>query len=347
MSVGRITIREIAKSANVSPSTVSNVINNNERHVSPKTAERVRRLIEESGFTPDTVGRSLRRRSTDSIGVIILNVSAGQIAEPWIAVLLSGISSVMSACGKTIVVDLWQTGADDRQRYQRIFHGNLFDGAILIGPKRNEWILSELVREGYPFVAMEWSAPGYSVNSVCANDFNGAYMAVTHLIERGHRRIGMINGDTGFFSAVERLNGYNRALADHGLAAPPELEVVGEFSESDGFKHAVALMAKSDPPTAIFAGDDLLAIGAINGLRHAGLEIPRDVSVVGFDDIPMARYLTPPLTTVRLPMWDMGVAAAEQLQRILAPGKRQARQIIFDVELLVRGSTAQAPAGKA
>ncbi|MGE5598539.1 MAG: substrate-binding domain-containing protein, partial [Bacteroidota bacterium] len=154
-------------------------------------------------------------------------------------------------------------------------------------------------------------------------------------------RIAMINGDLGFYSARERLNGYYRALAERGLPVDPALVVAGEFSEAEGFKHALELMSLPDPPTAIFAGDDLLAVGAINGLHHLGLVVPRDVSVVGFDDIPLARYLTPPLTTVRLPIWDMGVAAAERLQQIITPGKHQPRQILFEVEFVARGSSGR------
>lgn len=336
--MGRVTIREVAETAKVSISTVSNVINNNLKRVSPETTKRIQKVIEETGYIPDTAGRSLRRRNTDTIGVIILNVTAGQISEPWIATLLSGISSVMSGKDKTILVDLWHEGS--MQRYQRIFHGNLFRGAILIGPKRDEEILSVLAKEDYPFVAVEWSEPGCSVNSVCSNDFNGGYLATSHLIGLGHRRIAMINGDLGFYSAAERLNGYSRALSDHGLAVDPRFIVTGDFSEAEGARHVTELMTGSDPPTAIFTGDDLLAVGAINGLRQLGLEVPRDVSVVGFDDIPVAKYFTPPLTTLRLPMWEMGVAAAEQLQEILENGRRQTRQVIFDVEMIVRSSTA-------
>jgi len=149
----------------------------------------------------------------------------------------------------------------------------------------------------------------------------------------------MINGELDFYSAKERRNGYYKALADRGMPQDPDLVLAGDFSEAEGFKHVVDLMALPDPPTAVFAGDDLLAVGVINGLRHLGLDVPGDVSVVGFDDIPLARFLTPPLTTVRLPMWDMGVAAAERLHQMLADGKRPPRQILFDTELIVRSST--------
>jgi len=332
-----MSIREVAQAAKVSPATVSNVLNGNLKHVSSDTARRIQKIVAETGYIPDTAGRNLRRRSTDTVGVIILNVSAGQISEPWIATLLSGISSVMRKEDKTILVDLWQTGS--RERYQRIFHGNLFDGAILIGPKRDEQVLLDLAAEHYPFVAVEWSAPGLRVNSVCSNDSNGAYLATKHLLDLGHRRIAMINGDIGFFSATERLNGYGRALAEKGFQFAPELVVTGDFSEDEGARHVEELMAQADPPTAVFAGDDLLAVGAINGLHQLGLEVPRDVSVVGFDDIQMARHLTPPLTTVRLPMWEMGVAAAELLEQVLIAPKRQARQVVFDVDLVVRGTS--------
>lgn len=335
--MGRVTIKQVAATVGVSPSTVSNVVNNRLAHVSPRTVRRVRKAISEIGYIPDVVGRNLRRRSTESIGVIILNMTAGQLSEPWFATLISGISSVMSRYDKSMLVDLWQPGAE--RRHQRAFHGNLFDGAILIGPKKEERILAALAKEKYPFVALEWSEPGTSVDSVCSNDLHGGYLATTHLIELGHRRIAMINGDTGFYSARERLNGYLKALAEHHLPSDPALIVTGEFSEAEGYRRTGELMGLPDPPTAFFTGDDLLALGAIDCLRRVGLAVPKDVSVVGFDDIPLVRHLTPPLTTVRLPMWEMGVAAAERLQQILTAGQPNPRQILFDVELIVREST--------
>ncbi len=335
--MGRVTIKQVAATVGVSPSTVSNVVNNRLEHVSPGTVRRVRKAITEIGYIPDVVGRNLRRRSTESIGVIILNMTAGQLSEPWFATLISGISSVMSRYDKSMLVDLWQPGAE--RRHQRAFHGNLFDGAILIGPKKEERILAALAKERYPFVALEWSEPGTSVDSVCSNDLHGGYLAVKHLIELGHRRIAMLNGDTGFYSARERLNGYLKALAEHDLPSDPALIVTGEFSEAEGFRRTAELMGLPDPPTAFFTGDDLLALGVIGCLRQLGLAVPNDVSVVGFDDIPLVKHLTPPLTTVRLPMWEMGVAAAERLQQILTADRPQPRQILFDVELIVREST--------
>ena len=209
---------------------------------------------------------------------------------------------------------------------------------IVSGPRYDDEELAELVRDGFP-VVIQGSHPGLDVPSVDVDNEAGARLAVEHLLALGHRRIACItNAPLAYTAASERLTGYREALAAAGIAIDPDLIAEGAFDAQSGHRAMAEILARTTPE-AIFVASDVVAIGAIAGLRDAGLTVPRDVSVVSFDAIPLAAYLDPPLTTIRLPAYDLGLAAGRAILERIA-GRPVAARTLLPTELIVRASTA-------
>jgi LacI family transcriptional regulator len=196
--------------------------------------------------------------------------------------------------------------------------------------------------ERLPVVLLNCKADCRTYESISIDNYTGAYAAARHLVELGHRRIGVIGGPERNHDARERLRGVEAALQDAGLSLPAELLVAGDFSEASG--HAAALALLAEQPTGLFAANDSMAIGALSALQERGITVPRDMSVAGFDDIPIARFMSPPLTTVRVSIPELGERATRRLFEVLrGEGGQQRVQELLPTELVVRGSSATAP----
>lgn len=329
-------IFEVARSAGVSISTVSRV-SNGTAPVGPRTAARVRAAMERLGYSPDALARGLAARRSHTLGLLITD-----ILMPYFPDIVRGAQEAAEAAGYVVLLgDASVHTASEDLLVKRLLERRV-DGLIVASSRTTDEYARQLRSEDVPVVCINGPL-GQFPHAVQIDQRQGARLAVDHLAELGHRRIAHITGPTGVPTRAERLAAFRAALRDRGIAYDPSL-VATNVSTIDQSRSATAqLLALADPPTAIFTYNDRLAVGSYQAIRAAGLVIGRDVSVVGFDDIPMTEWLDPPLTSVRQPRRDMGRTAVDILLTALR-GEAAPDLVVVQPTLVVRGSTGRAPA---
>jgi LacI family transcriptional regulator len=329
------TLQDVATLAGVSLATVSRVLNGHP-DVSDSTRDAVLRVVREHGFSKNRAARALTGGRTSLIGVTVPEVDSSYFAE-----ILSGASEALHEQDMRVV--LCPTLHEHEREVvllDRLMHGTT-DGALLLNPSESESELRTLLNHGYPFVVVEpRTALGDGIPCVTATHSAGATAATEHLLELGHRRIGAILGPPEGLATTERLKGFHAALRAAGIAPDPSLEVPSNFKYDGGEQAAGALLDRPDRPTAIFAFNDEVAVGAMVAARARGLRIPEDLSVVGFDDTLQARLSVPPLTTVRQPLAEIARIAVSLLDRLVENQRVDATRIELHTKLVVRESTA-------
>jgi LacI family transcriptional regulator len=326
----------------VSVATVSRVINNYP-DVAAETRERVLAAIAEQEFTPDRAARSLVTGRSHVIGVI-LSTGAGHpdLQHPFFQEVLVGLKNTVGDLSYDLL--LFSTpnpgSVFERQRYLNRARYHRVDGVVLMGVDRHdEPQIQELLESGLPCMAVDQDLQGGRCGHVMSDNVDGAAMAVRHLFEQGHRRIALIGGRTDTRPGVDRLLGYRRELQRLGLPYRPEYVREGDFYPESGWSAMVALLDLPEPPTAVFAAADLMAAGAFQAINERGLSAPRDVAVVGFDDIQIAPLLQPSLTTIRQDKQRLGWSAGEALVRLIEDAELEPPAITVPVELVVRESS--------
>jgi len=335
---GHLTIRDIAQLAGVSPATVSRVINGHPQ-VSGGLRESVLKVVSEHGYTGHRSSRDVgQRRATGFVGVTL-----PVLRESYFSVMLAGASEALYEHNLRMVLSPTLHEHDREASLLERLQGTT-DGAVLILPQESNEELSALHEAGYPFVIVDpLIAPDDRVPIVSAAHSAGAVAAVDHLLGLGHRRIAAITGPAGGLATEERLRGYRGAIGAAGVMPAPELVVESDFSVASGRRAAERLLSLAERPTAIFAFNDMTAIGAIQAARAHGLEVPRDLSIVGFDDTFEATLVLPALTTVRQPLAEMCRIAVTQLVRLIERRHVEALHIELETTLVVRDSTGPAP----
>jgi len=313
MAAARPTIRDVALHAGVSVATVSYVLNGT-RPVSTGRRERVRLAMADLGYEPNSAARGLKRRRAATIGLIVPDLRNQFFAE-----LAAGIEAAAARRDVLLVLCSTNASAEREDYYARLLHGRRVDGVIYLSGTGLPPASLIALSASEPVVFVDERLPGVDVPFVGADNRSGARALMAHVLAQGHRRIGVVGGPEGLWTAEQRMAGYREALAAAGLDPDALPAVPGDYTEATGAAAVDALLAR-DGLTAVVAANDLMAVGAMLRLRERGLRVPADVSVAGFDDIPLARALTPALTTVRQPAHAMGVAAGEALlARIEAP----------------------------
>lgn len=332
-----LTIEHIASLADVSRSTVSRVLNNHPS-VRPSVRERVLQVIREQHYTPQAAARSLASARTDSIGVLVPRSAAVSLADPFIA---SVITSLFESSAQQGYFPMLAMLTADREEgfYDRILRGRHFDGVIMFSSDVDDPILPLLIKDGSPLVLIGRHPYFLNVLSVDVENREGAREAVTHLIDLGHRRIGLINGQLQMEAAQARRDGYKQALLEAGILIDAELTVEGFYSEAAAYQAMLRLLDLPRPPTAVFAASDTMAIGAMHAALNQGLRVPRDVALIGYDDLPLAAYSTPPLTTVHQPIAEMCTHAVRLLIEQIR-GEAPTDPVRLPAHLVVRESTA-------
>ena len=331
----RPTLEEVARIAGVSRSTVSRVINE-EPHVRSETRERVWQAIRDSGYRPHAVARSLVTNRTGIVGMVIPEAVTTLFTDPFFPLLLQGTTQACNAHHYQLMLSLFNAPAAEQESYQRVLGNGYMDGVIVASASLNDPLIPALLRDRIPFVSIG-KYPDERVTYVDVENREGARMAVEHLIHLGHRKIGTITGPLDMIHGQERLQGYRQALDARGIQIDKNLIVEGDYSESSGGSGMQRLLPAS--PTAVFVGSDTMAIGALKALRQAGRQVPGDVALVGFDDIPMASAVQPSLTTVRQPISPMGVLAVETLLDLIEQRVSGPRRILLPTQLVVRESS--------
>ena len=346
---GQAGIREVAALAGVSYMTVSRVVRG-EAAVRPETRQRVQAAIDELGYQPSPGARSLRNGRTNTIRLLFNTVHGRFMSNPFQDDVVAGAVDAATRLGYVILIDINRTPADRALTDQipairpgaAAFDPRRIDGTIALDGFTPPVTLPGIRSTGRPGIILPNRFEDGDVTWVNADFRGGGVTLVSHLLDLGHRTIGFLSDIGGLISTRERQVGYHDALRRAGLAIAPELEeFAGQFRD-DGYAATGRLMARRPDITAIYCINDLTAFGAIDRLRELGRRVPEDVSVTGYDDIAMAAISNPPLTTIRIPWYEMTVTAVDQLvawiERQDLPTSR-----VFPVELIVRGSTGPAP----
>ncbi len=329
-------IRDVAEAAGVSTATVSRALSAPEM-VSEDTRAMVFKAVEATGYRMNHAARNLRRRQAGGIVVLVPN-----LANPFFAQILSGIAGAMAPSGYNVLIaDTRQ--ADGGSSILDYLHNNRADGLIVLDAELPEEMLSagrSHVSQPPIVFACEWLENDERA-SVTVDNAHGAWLAIDHLVALGHRRIGHVMGPPDNVLTVTRAQGTRAALAAHGLASRADWFFEGDFSLASGAAAARLWLAMKDRPTAIFCASDAMAGGFIGALHRAGVRVPEDVSVVGFDDIEIAAHLVPALTTIAQPRRQIGETAAHKLLQLMRKTDQQGRaRDVLPVELVVRESTA-------
>jgi LacI family transcriptional regulator, galactose operon repressor len=333
----RATSADVAARAGVSRTTVSFVLNGRaDTGIPEDTRRRVEQAARELGYHPHGAARALAGGASHTIGVV-LRQSPDQVSvDALLAETLWGIGSEAHLGGYRVLVEPLSPGDG---HYSDLVSSQRVDGLIVSGPRTDDEELVALVNEGFPII-VQGSLPSVPAPSVDVDNRAGARTAVDHLLALGHRRIGCItNAPLAYTAAADRLAGYRDALEAASVAAAPELVVEGAFDAASGRTAMQELLARAPDVTAVFVASDIVAFGALRAIREAGRRVPGDISVVGFDDVPLARHFDPPLTTIRLPARDLGAAAGRALVERLA-GRAGRERTLLPTELVIRDSTA-------
>jgi LacI family transcriptional regulator len=333
LSEQRPTLALIAAEAGVSQATVSKVINGRS-DVAPATRERVERLLRSHNYLAP--GRQARARRSGLVDLII-----GGLDSAWAVEILRGVEAECAQRGVGTVVSLVPPGEATPSSWAALPVLHHSDGVILVTSEVTDQQRAQVERNGLALVVIDpIDLPGNGVPSIGATNWAGGLSATEHLLALGHRRIATIGGRKEMLCSQARIDGYRAALERAGIEVDRELIRFGDFQHEGGFRCAQELLALPDPPTAIFAGSDQQAMGVYEAARQAGLRVPQDLSVVGFDDLPMCEWLSPPLTTVRQPLEEMGRVAARTLFLLLEEQRLVSPRMELATELKVRHSTA-------
>lgn len=333
MSDQQITIADVAVRAGVSKSTVSRVLNGR-GGLARDTVDRVRRVIAEFGYVPSARAVSLARGRTQTVGLLLPSLT-----WPWIGDVLQGVADVLENTSHGMLLFTANRGEDSIRQFTTQVSARSIDGLIVILPEGSLDRITELQDRGLPVILIDDRESRPRFTSVRATNYDGGSAAAHHLLELGRQRPLVIAGDRRFECTRERLagflDGYNRA----GLPVAPDLVLQGDFtfeSGRDGLRHALRCGLPFD---AVFALNDLSAMGALQALRREGIHVPNDVAVIGFDDIPAAMHTEPPLTSVRQPRYEMGATAVRLLLDKLAGRQASGQTVAMSTELIPRGTT--------
>lgn len=329
----KVTIIDVAAEAGVSFGTVSRVINN-DIHVKDETRERVLKAVQRLGFVANRQARSLAGGKSNSIGVLVPDLGTGYIGE-----IIRGIDTELSLKNLDLILYTTHRTASKEANYVANLAKGMVDGLLLVLPRSPADYIGTLTRRNFPFVLIDHQGTGRDCPAVGATNWQGAYNATEHLIKLGHKRVGFITGSMDLSCSKDRLDGYRAALRTHHIPDAPELIYEGTFFQPDGYAGACALLDIDNPPSAIFASNDVMALGAMDAVRSHGLRIPEDVSILGFDDIPQAALVRPMLTTVRQPLEQMGRVATQMLLDMLKNPEKEIDRVELPTELMARGST--------
>ena len=325
------TISDVARHAGVSPATVSRVLNGSSP-VSDDRADRVRQAAADLGYQPSGPARALRRQRTTVWAAIVADVQ-----NPFFTTMIRGVEDVAQAADHRLVLCNSDEDPAKESAYVDVAIADRVAGVIIAVSSASRASLERLQRAGVPVVAVDRRPKGDGIDSVVVDGRAGARQAVEHLLDGGAQRVGIVTGPRRVSTAESRLSGYRAALKARGIEVDPALVRHSDFREEGGRAATLALLDGDDPPDALFVANNLMTLGALRALRERGRRVPRDVAIVGFDDAPWTTLITPALTVVAQPTYELGRQAAELL--ITAGPDRSPRHLVLRPELVVRGSS--------
>ncbi len=333
-----VTISQVAQEAGVSIQTVSRVLNNRP-DVSSETRKRVQQIIDNLSYQPYAIARGLATKHTFTLGLI-----AADFTDYWFAQVVTGAEEEAHKHGYFFMLGSTECNPQDEPKFLRLLTERHVEGILFVRANcpSNLDLLQNLQQSGTPVVSTGFYLPDSELPFIEVDNLDGGWKATQHLIDLGHTQIAMITGPSNLSSVMERTKGYHQALQSAGLSLHPELIIHGQsWLHRSGYDAMKELLNKKTSFTAVFAQNDRLAKGAISTLNEAGLKVPQDVSIIGYDDIPEAEFSNPPLTTIRQPMREVGKAAAKLLINLIEDPNATPQQTLFKTELVNRSSCAQ------
>ena len=332
--MSKITLKEVAEMAGVSRSTASRVLRK-QGSVSKKARENVLRIVDQTGFQPNAAARSLAGVRTNVIGLFITEISRHIFNDPYFGRLIEGVAQTSNQMEQTLTLFLLYDDNDATRMTERILQNPLVDGLIISSTNVDNPLVDRLLERELPFVVVG-RHENPRVSYVDTDNVNGAFAAVNHLFRQGYRRIGTITGTLSNYSAIDRLEGYRKAHAAWGHDVDESLIYEGAFVEMRGYEGMKSLIEKK--VDAVFAASDMIANGALIALSEAGLRVPEDIAIVGFDDLPLAINTNPPLTTIRQTIRQTGKHAVETLLDLVGDESMPPRRTYLPTELVIRSS---------
>lgn len=334
-SFSNATIKDVAKVAGVSHATVSRVINNSAK-VADDKRQRILDAMDRLGYVPNMTARSLAGGRTKVIGLLVPEIGNG-----YTGTIIEGIDAELSAHDYDMMLHTTHHRKVKEPIYVQSLMQGMAEGLLLLLPIDPSAYLEGLRRKKFPYVVIDHQGFDNFSPTVGATNRQGVYDGITYLIELGHRRIGFVSGPDNISCSMERLAGYRAALSDHFVPDDDQLIVPGDHTQLGGYKACVELLDLEKPPSAIFAANDISAFGVIDAARARGMHIPDDISIMGFDDIPQAGRMTPALTTVRQPLFEMGRQAAKMLFAYIEEPEGPTQRLQLSTELVIRGTCAR------
>lgn len=328
----KITIKDIAKEANVSITTVSRVLNN-KPDVGDDTRAKILKIIEEMNYNPNSVARGLVMQKTHTIGLIIPDIS-----NPFFPQIVRAVEDKAQELGYSVILFNTDNHLERERKAVELFKSKQVDGLIVSLSLGNEKILKNLKASNYPVVQIDRSVLDHIYPLVSIDNKKSAYQMVEYLIKKGHKKIAHISGDLNTTTARERLSGYKKVLKDYEIEINEDYIIEGDYTQDSAYKDMQHLLELESPPTAVFAANDLSAAGVYKALFDAGLKIPEDIAVAGHDDINLASLLKPELTTMRQPKYKLGERAVEVLLKMIDDEEAEIEDQKLNTDLIIRES---------
>jgi LacI family transcriptional regulator len=332
-----VTLEDIAKATGKSITTVSRALNDYD-DVSEATKELVRQVSADLGYVPNIFAQRLQKQHTDTIGLIIPTFGP-RFSDPFFSELLAGVGNRAADQGYNLLVATRSPGEEEVKTYCSMVQGRQVDGFVLVRTRRKDARIECLQKSNYPFVAF---GRAEKENDFAYVDEDGVYamrLVIQHLVSLGHRRIACIAPPPEMMFAAYRMQGFSDGMAEAGIEMDNALVRVGDLTQRDGYEQALAFLDLPNPPTAIVACNDLMAFGAMSAAQDRGFIIGKDISITGFDDIPMAEHSFPSLTTVHQPIYQIGGMVCEMLIQLIRGEEIEKKQILLKPELIVRQSS--------
>lgn len=330
------TIKDVARLAGVSISTVSAALNN-KPGVGEDTRFRIIAVAEKLRYKPNILARGLVTKRSHTIGLVI-----SDIANPFFTKVVRGIEDIANENNFNLILCNTDENSEKESMYLRVLHGKRVDGLIIAVTRGSGEDVRELLREGISIVLLDRKLNGMKVDSVVVDNIEGSYQAVSHLINLGHRRIGIISGPKSIMTGRDRLEGYLKALRHHDLKVDEELIKEGNFKQDGGYNKACEFVEMINPPTAIFVANNVMTLGALRALKERNIKIPHKMAIIGFDDMDWAPLNYPPLTTVSQPTYVLGTSAAKLLiKRINGKAPSKPQEIVLRPKLVIRKSSGE------
>jgi LacI family transcriptional regulator len=326
------TIKEVAQRAGVSPATVSRALSGS-AGVREPLRSRILEAAQSLSYSPNRAARDLRARSSRAVGVLIPDIE-----NPFFTSVVCGIEEVIGKTDYSLLLANYNEDPDQETRRLELFRAEGVRGLIFAASRTPSSLYAELGKAGMALVAVSRGLPRLRIDQVTVANREGALAATSHLIELGHKRIAIINGPLVFTTARDRQAGYEDALRDSGLAVDENLVVNCTFKQAAGYSAMRQLLELANPPSAVFAGSNLLTLGALQAIHERNLAIPEEIAIVGFDEMPWAMSLRPPLTTIAQPAFEIGRTAAELLLARVREPSLPGRQVVLETRLVVRSS---------